>query len=264
MTEPHYSISTPENVDLHLELAGLGSRIWAAFIDMALLYLLILVLVVVLILVAVGVETFPLPPETKKVAYFTVTGIGLLLLFALQFGYYIVFEKSWKGQTPGKRFAQIRVIEANGQPVNLSSVIIRNLVRLVDVGFMMLGVVLMILDKKERRLGDMLGGTLVIREKQPSLAPSNLRIKASAPATSFVDAGQIKPDDYHLLVDFLKRRHQMQLSSRSRLAKEMMDYFKMKLNPEDAGENPEEFLEKVYLSYSAESAKVSNSQAALE
>lgn len=251
MNSPDYLISTPENVDLHLELAGLGSRLWAAFIDLALIYLGILIVALIGGFASGMIEAMSLPRETKNTLYLYIVGVCVLLIFCLQFGYYILFEKLWQGQTPGKRIAHIRVIEANGQPVNWGGVIIRNLIRIVDMGLLMIGVVLMIFDKHERRLGDMLGGTLVIHERQPELSPRLLNITAEPPPISFVDAGQITPDEYHLLVSFLRRRKTMYASSRFTLARELETYFRKKLNPEAKGESAENFLEKVYLAYSA-------------
>jgi len=262
MNRPDYSISTPENVDLHLELAGLGSRIWAAFIDMALIYLVLLLIVIVAIIGATIIAQSSLSPEMKGTIYTYMAGIAIFIVFAMQFGYFMVFEKVWKGQTPGKRIAQIRVIEANGQPANWPSVLIRNLLRFVDM-IAMIGVVFMVFDRNERRIGDLLGGTLVIRERQPELSARNLRLTAHAPDESVIDPGQIKPDEYHLLASFLRRRHAMDVSSRSVLARQLADYFRSKLAPENKGESAEILLEKIYLAYggSASSGSASNGPA---
>ena len=251
MNRPDYSISTPENVDLHLELAGLGNRIWAAFIDMTLIYLVIAVIIVIALIFSALLSQISVPTETKKVLFFCVIGATILVSFAFQFGYFIFFEKLWQGQTPGKRITQTRVIETNGQPVGWTAVIIRNLMRIVDVNLSALGIVVMIFDRNERRIGDFLGGTLVIRERQPELSARNLRLNTALPESTFVDSGQITPDEYHLLVSFLRRRQQLNPSSRALLAKQLSDYFFKKLMPENKGESSEIFLEKVYLAYSA-------------
>ncbi|MBX9572335.1 MAG: RDD family protein [Candidatus Obscuribacterales bacterium] len=251
MEKPDYLISTPENVDLHLELAGVGNRIWAAFIDVVLIYLSILFLVFVGAIVAAVIEQIIPTRDAKNQLFLYLIAALSLLSFAIYTCYFILFEKLWQGQTPGKRIAQIRVIEANGQPLNWAASIIRNLVRFVDMFVFMVGVVFMIFDKNERRLGDFLGGTLVIRERAPDLSQRNLRIQTEAPNASFVDAGQLNPDDYYLLVNFLRRRHQMNSQSRFTLAKQLEDYFRLKLSPESKGESAETFLEKVYLAYTA-------------
>lgn len=251
MPNPDYLISTPENVDLHLELAGIGSRIWAAFIDTVLSYLMMLLIILVAILIGLLVDRLELPHDTRTTIVYYEIAVTMLIVFCINFGYYICFEGLWQGQTPGKRLAHIRVIEANGQPVNWSSVWIRNLMRLIDEVLALVGVVVMILDKNERRLGDFAAGTLVIRERSAELTSSSLKIQATSVPPSFVDAGQITPDEYHLLLNFLRRRHTMASQSRFAVARQLEEYFRLKLNPENKGENAEDFLERLYLAYGA-------------
>ncbi|MBY0550491.1 MAG: RDD family protein [Candidatus Obscuribacterales bacterium] len=249
MNNPDYLISTPENVDLHIELAGLGSRIGAAFIDTLLSYSIMMMVILFAVLAGFVVERLDFPRDTKTVIDYYIIGITLLLVFCVNFGYFICFEGLWQGQTPGKKLAQIRVIEANGQPVNWPSVWIRNLMRLIDSGIAMIGLVSMLLDKNERRLGDFAAGTLVIRERPAELSARNLRVQVGDVPLSFVDAGQISPDEYHLLVSFLKRRHTMVKDSRGAVARQMEEYFRLKLNPETNADAPEDFLEKLYVAY---------------
>lgn len=251
MANPDYLISTPENVDLHLELAGVGSRIWANFVDSVLEFLLICLVGLIALLIVLLIAKTDMPHDTKAVLYSYVGGIALLLVFCIMVGYYICFEGLWQGQTPGKRLAHIRVIEANGQPVNWPAVWIRNLLRLIDSGLAVIGVLFMIFDKTERRLGDMAAGTLVIRERDAGLTVQNLRIQSGPVRASYVDAGQLTPDEYQLLTNFLQRRHRMDRQSRLAVGRQLDEYFRLRLNPENRGEAPEEFLEKVYLAYGA-------------
>src|SRR5947207_5780275 len=55
----------------------------------------------------------------------------IFLNFCLWWGYYALFEALWNGQTPGKRWAGIRVIKANGRPIHAFEAISRNLLRIV-------------------------------------------------------------------------------------------------------------------------------------
>lgn len=250
MNKPDYLISTPENVDLHLELAGLGNRIYAAFLDQLIIWILLLVTVFICIFAAVTIENVPADRDTKTIMYYYLVGFCLFAIFVINFGYYIYFEGAWQGQTPGKKFANIRVIEANGQPVTWASVFIRNLLRLVDQGLMFIGVLPMMIDKNERRFGDLAAGTLVVRERLQALTTTNLKITAANPSDSFVDIGQISPDEYQMLLTYLKRRQMMAAEERPKLAKKLADYFYEKLNVVAAeAEAPEQFLEKLYLAY---------------
>lgn len=248
MKEPDYLISTPENVDLHLELAGLGCRIWAAFIDTIILYLTLAVVAVTTVVSFIILENLNLPANTKTTIYYWILFLVIFLMAAIAVGYFIYFEGTWKGQTPGKRLIHIRVIEANGQPVSWSSVFIRNLLRVVDM-VAMIGVIFMIFNSHEKRIGDLAAGTLVIRERPTQLSTSNVKVKSTMPPSSFMDAGQISPDEYHLLVSFLKRRTTLNKDSRLDLAKQLSDFFRHKLSPDLENEPDEEILEKIYLVY---------------
>jgi uncharacterized RDD family membrane protein YckC len=242
MNKPDYLISTPENVDLHLELAGLGNRIMAGLVDRLLMGVGNLTIIGALVGGAVAFENTPLPTDSKTQVYYYLVGIGLLLLFILNFGYFIFFEGMWKGQTPGKRVAQIRVIEANGQPVGL--------MRIVDeLPGVYLGILPMLIDKNERRFGDLAAGTLVIRERLQSLSTSSLRIVGGPQAEALVDTGQISPDDYSLLVSFLKRRDTLTLAQRKEIASEMATHLRHKLAVSEDEDSPELFIEKLYVAY---------------
>ncbi len=250
MNKPDYLISTPENVDLHLELAGLGNRIMAALVDRSLIGAVTLVVVAACIGGAIAVDNSPLPADTKTLIYYYLVGIGLLLIFVINAGYFIFFEGTWRGQTPGKRVAQIRVIEANGQPVGWSSVFIRNLLRIVDeLPGIYLGIIPMMIDKNERRFGDLAAGTLVIRERLQSISTGNLQITSDSTVEPLVDTGQISPDEYGLLVNFLKRREILTTTKRQQLAADLADHFLQKLGMINQADSPEVFVEKLYIAY---------------
>jgi uncharacterized RDD family membrane protein YckC len=250
MTNPDYLISTPENVDLHLELAGMGNRIMAALVDRLLLGVVTLFIVIACVGGALAVDNMPLPTDTKTIVYYYLVGIGLLVLFVLNAGYFIFFEGMWHGQTPGKRVAQIRVIEANGQPVGWSSVFIRNLLRIVDeFPGVFLGILPMLIDKNERRFGDLAAGTLVIRERLQSLSTTGLRLTQGPAVEALVDTGQISPDEYGVLVSYLKRRESLTPNQRDQLGRSMAARFRDKLNVLEDGDTPEIFLEKLYVAY---------------
>lgn len=252
MKQPDYLISTPENVDLHLELAGVGNRLWAAFVDTMILYLIDLVIVIATAAACFGLETLKTGSgETAIITSLIVSGV-ILLIGLVTIGYFIYFEGTWQGQTPGKKLVRIRVVETNGQPVGWSSVFIRNLLRIVDM-LCLIGALFILFNKNERRIGDLAANTLVIREQQTDLSGRNLKINCTPPSASFMDSGRMSPDDYHLLTTFLKRRHTLSPAARTHLAKETGDFFRMKLNPEFQGESNEELLEKIYLAYTAQS-----------
>jgi uncharacterized RDD family membrane protein YckC len=258
MNKPDYLISTPENVDLHLELAGLGNRIMAALIDHLLLYTIILGVVLICVGAGFGIEYAPISQDVKTIVYWYLLGIGLFVVFVINFGYFIFFEGVWHGQTPGKRIAGIRVIEQNGHPVSWSSVWIRNILRVIDeLPGLYIGLLPMMADKNERRLGDFAAGTLVIKERLQALSATTLKIADDAPVDIFVDTGQISPEDYNLLLSFLKRRTMMRVGNRQHLASKLATHFKDKLGMQENTDPPELFVEKLFIAYQ-QRAKIEN------
>jgi uncharacterized RDD family membrane protein YckC len=257
MSKPDYLISTPENVDLHLELAGLGNRILASLIDTLLTWAILLLILLSLGLTLGLLEAAGLPEGTKTAIYYGVVAVGILLFLTILFGYYMYFEGTWQGQTPGKKVARIRVIEQSGQSVGWPSVIIRNLIRPVDMGVMLIGLISMVLDRNERRLGDLAAGTMVIRERHPSEGARELKLTATLDDRSFVDIGRMTPVDYDLLISFLGRRELLSHKERPAIAHKLADYFRDKLLETTSQDEPETFLEKLYLSYQARAEQAS-------
>ena len=151
-----------DNVRLDLPIAGIGSRTLAALFD----YLL---LVVVLTLWWLGgfllLRLFDLGAGW---------GMALLILgsFAVQWGYFAVLEIVMQGQTPGKGLLGLRVVSRHGGRPSVSALLVRNLLRSVDV---IVGLPWMAWDRRARRLGDLAGGTLVVHDRPP-LAGEELRL----------------------------------------------------------------------------------------
>ncbi len=257
MQSPDYSISTPENVDLHLELAGIGNRILATLIDTTNSMVIILLASLALFLLSFFVSQFHILPIPQNTIYMVAAMIAIFIAFFVNFGYNILFEGLWNGQTPGKKIAQIRVIEANGQPVGWAAVCIRNIVRVVDTGLLLIGLLVMLIDKNERRLGDLAAGTLVIRERKSDLTTSDIKLLYDAQSDATLDIGRITPEEYDLLARFLKRRASLSTTHRPVVAKQLETYFREKLaepvvaDEGNKNENTERFLEKVFLSYQA-------------
>jgi uncharacterized RDD family membrane protein YckC len=251
LPDTDYLISTPENVDLHLELAGLGNRILACFVDTLISYLVIILILAACAGSAYWVDEMSWPREARTLAYYYLGAVAILTTFVVIFGYFIFFEGTWQGQTPGKKFAGIRVIESNGQPVSWSSVIVRNLIRIVDTGLGLVGLVTIFADASERRLGDLAAGTIVIRERQAAKEDLTVTLTPDLTPNLYFDVGQITPDEYELLVSFLSRRPKFAPGKRPLLAHKLEEYFKQKIQT-TTDDPPEIFLEKIYLAYKAQ------------
>ena len=150
------SILGLDNIRLDLPVAGLGSRTLAAFLD----YLGMGALAALWVVLSLLVGALLAP---GWVAVFLLGG-----LFLIHWGYFAGLEIAMGGRTPGKRALQLRVVTAEGGTPGAGALLIRNLVRTIDL---VAGVPLMAIDPLSRRLGDRLGGTLVVHDHPPEAGP---------------------------------------------------------------------------------------------
>lgn len=141
-----------DNVRLELPIAGLGSRTLAASIDHFLLFLL------QVLWLAGGIVLLP------QVGMSTGWTFGILALgiFVLQWGYFAAFEIILGGQTPGKLAVGLRVVSRVGGRTTPAAILIRNFIRTFDI---LVGIPIMAIDRRARRLGDVIAGTLVVHHR---------------------------------------------------------------------------------------------------
>jgi hypothetical protein len=150
--------------------------------------------------------------------------------FLMYWGYYILFEIIWGGQSPGKRLLKLRVVRQDGTPSSAGQIVIRNIGRLVDIfpGFYAVGIITMFLNDQSRRLGDLAAGTLVVRESQgmslaqlsASSSEINLSDQARAEAAT-LPLNRLNREQLRLVQEFIQRRSAMSEPQRTRLAMEI-------------------------------------------
>ena len=233
-------IDTPEQIALELPLAGIGSRFLAMAIDTLIQFGLYLVAGIVFFLIlGLGASVLWYVPSTIGPA------LGIFVLFGIYWGYFAIFEIVWKGQTPGKRFAGIRVIKDSGRPINGFEAIGRNLMRAVDglPGIYGVGIVCMMLNKQSRRLGDFVAGTVVVHEK-PTEEVRPTWNTATEDGTASGGIGQVTAEELVLVETYLSRRFELDPDVRLRTAIQIADRIKAKtgLQPQ-AHQHVDDFLE---------------------
>ena len=162
-------IATPDHVSLEFELAGPGSRFSAYVIDFICNVLLIIAIIFVAYLSG-GVKLLRLLARSSggNASVSWVLAALVLIIFLINWGYYVFFEALGRGSTPGKNRMGIRVIRQDGLPIGLREAALRNLVRAADMlppPSYILGGLVMHFDAQGRRLGDMVAGTYVVVEK---------------------------------------------------------------------------------------------------
>lgn len=202
----HLEIETPEHVTLDYEIAGLGSRAAAALLDFLILGGLALAATLLLVLLArAGFSPGRLG-----------SAVLLMVGFGAWYGYFTFFEGLRNGQTPGKRALGLRVVADTGHPVSLGAAAVRNLLRLAD--FLpppyLVGAVLVALHPRAKRIGDMVAGTVVVRDR-----PEEPGARAGhAPAEVELAAPALTEDEFRLLAGFAARAGDLPSEARTRLA----------------------------------------------
>lgn len=244
--EDRMTIETPEGVVVEVALAGIGSRLTAAFLDG------LIQLVVLGALIWISFAAFPEPTSGEDLsAFLIIFAIVNLLLFIVLFSYHAVFEAFWSGRTPGKKAAGLRVVQVGGRPIDVKAALVRNLMRLVDIlpGMYGVAIVAILATGRNQRLGDLVAGTMVIREQTPAplSAPEPV---APMPGLETWDVSTVTTDELATVQRFLIRRRELSADARAQVAKRIADG----LRPKVAGApllRAEEFLEQLALAKSA-------------
>ena len=236
------TIETPEQTALDFVVAGIGSRFIAVAIDILIQTAVWFVVGMLGLFASLGLSIAW--PKTGM------WGVAVLILFffVMWFGYYAIFEIVWNGQSPGKRITKIRVIKDSGRPLTPAETIGRNLMRIVDwlPSFYAIGIVTMLLNKQNKRLGDLLVGALVVREATlADLRPVWQSIDDPFLATlPPMGATQLTAEESALIESFLQRRLELEPLVRFRMADHILRRLMPKLTiPADNALSPERLLE---------------------
>ncbi|MEH2064437.1 MAG: RDD family protein [Nostoc sp.] len=245
--------NTPESVELEFTLAGIGNRAWALLIDYH-----VLAVILVGFFTAWSIISVPLGDFWVDIFGTSVTlwlmAIAFLVSFIIYIGYFVFFETLWFGQTPGKRVAKIRVVRDDGRLIGLQQATLRALLRPFDET-LFIGAFLIILGRREKRLGDLVAGTIVIQAQTPT-ASATLTISDRAKVlheelVKTADLSPLMPDDFAVIREYLQRRGAMSLKARASLSLKLAEQVVAILNLEKLPEvvTPDVFLEAVYLGY---------------
>jgi uncharacterized RDD family membrane protein YckC len=238
---------TPEAVALEFRTANLGSRILAYLIDM----------VVVVAGIIVGLFAVALLGQASDVVVpdWVALTIVLVLLPAWWLGYFIAFETLWRGRTLGKAALGLRVVTKEGAPIRFRHAAVRGLLGLVD--FLIMGgffaVVFILFSRDNQRLGDMVAGTLVLRERSALAAPTPVSF-APPPGlehyTATLDPSGVGTEEYQAVRTFLLRAPSLSPGPRSALALQLASPLAARLRPPPpAGVSPELYLHCVAAAY---------------
>jgi len=257
-------LQTPESVELEFLLAGIGSRALALLIDYQALALAILLFLLIWSFVAgqlveLAIQIFGSGNDIEL--WFL--AITILVCFCIYVGYFVFFETLWQGQTPGKRWTKIRVIQDTGRTIGLQQAILRSLLRPFDEFFFFsVGAFMIMLGRQEKRLGDWVAGTIVVQEERPTAAATFATSESAQSLVNYLlqegDLSQLLPDDFAVIREYLQRRDAMAPTARTELSLKLAQQAKTLIVLESIPSSitAEQFLEAVYLAYQQQSDSV--------
>jgi uncharacterized RDD family membrane protein YckC len=193
-------VETPECVLFRYRMAGPTRRLTAYALD-----LLVRGGVMLIAVVALRASSLLSERDLEEAA----SGVMLVILFSLEWGYYVLFETLWDGRTPGKQALGLRVVKEEGHPIRFVDSVLRNLLRAADflpVAYA-LGFVVMASDRRFRRLGDRVAATMVVvEERRRVAAPLSMKPPPTADEIeSFAQRPRLSAVELEALELFLRR-----------------------------------------------------------
>ena len=243
------SIDTPELVAIEMPLAGIGSRFIAILIDNIIWFAAMFVISIALFMMLPAISAF------NKITAQWAVAIYLFLVFLFNWGYFTLFEAFWDGRTPGKRIAKIRVIQRSGRAIGLFESMARNFIRYIDQlpGFYAVGVISVFVTRQHQRLGDLVAGTLVVRDRQgeaPLWGATGARTFTAAvfasqtntpqqpigPAFSASGIAKLSASDLEVMEGFFSRRLGLMIETRAALAQRISSAIQTKTGIEITAE----------------------------
>jgi uncharacterized RDD family membrane protein YckC len=265
MTDETLVIETPEHVELHFALATIGNRFLACAIDHTLQIILFIATYIVARSLSDGLRSVERRIFGGQMEFsLWVVAALIVASFVIFFGYFIFFETVWSGQTPGKRWLKLRVIQEDGRPINFFAALTRNLIRFADMfvpPFYSVGIISVFASARAKRLGDFVANTVVVKERA-SEAPKfdevfeseviDSAMRRVAPPVEFQgDVRVLGLSEIMTVENFLRRRYDIPEHPRLWLAWRIAIPLLEKMRPhyDPANFNYEGFLEELVSRY---------------
>jgi uncharacterized RDD family membrane protein YckC len=207
-------IVTPEAVVLDLETAGVASRVFAGLIDF-------LIQAVIMFVGVMLITVVTLASGSSVVLALSLLSAGVLM------GYPLISETVMRGRTIGKRALGLRAVTVEGAPIRLRHALLRMMGGLVDRYLPPLGVTGMLFvlgTARHQRVGDLLAGTIVIRD--PDRTPLPVAVWFPVPAgfeafAATIDPTAMSDEQYTVIRSFLMRNRELSPDARLSVAADL-------------------------------------------
>jgi uncharacterized RDD family membrane protein YckC len=244
---PVHALFSPEGVRLDLAIAGPAPRMLAYGVDLLIIIVLLLFLFLTLPFGSSLSHWFasffhhaadkirqaaPSGGTPVQIVSGVVVAVILLAQFAVESGYFILWEMLTGGRSPGKALLGLRVVQRSGLPIELGNSMVRNVFRIVDMlpASYVVGLISILLSPGCERLGDHVAGTVVIRLDRPPAAPE---IQAAANPESLLltreQLARIGSRELRLIRGTLRRLSTIPEDRREALLAEVTDSLRRRL-----------------------------------
>ena len=153
------TITTTQNVSINFTAASVGERLLGQILDF-------LVIIAYSIVVSYVLDYSGLERYINSLDYWSGRAIYIIIYIPVFF-YTLIQESIWEGRTIGKKIMKTKVIKIDGYQASFADYLVRWLFRLVEVipPLSFVGLIAIIFNGKNQRIGDMGAGTAVISLK---------------------------------------------------------------------------------------------------
>lgn len=226
LADRQVDVETPEHVAIGYELADLGSRFTAMLLDW---------LLIILGQLGIWIGVFALARIFGFENPVTGLGLGITIFagFVLMWGYFVFFEGLRDGQTPGKRWMGIRVVHDGGFPVTVRAAAVRNLIRMVidfqPMPSWAVGGLSMMLHPQTKRIGDLVAGTVVVRDRTGQPIPEESARTQAEP----LGPPRMTDEEFAAVQMYASRREALEGPVRAELSRKLLARVERHF-PEDA------------------------------
>ncbi|HEX3047170.1 MAG TPA: RDD family protein [Bacillota bacterium] len=244
-------IETPEKIRFSYHIAEIGTRIAAWMMDFLIQTLVLLMIILALVFSGYSSWTQLEEGLTNLTAAFF-----MIMIFLVRWFYFVLFEVIMEGQSPGKKMMRIRVIRDNGDSLDFETIVLRNFLRAVD-GFPvvpLIGGFVALIDSQNRRLGDIIAGTIVVNEIQYKLTIPDFQVHFThLPEPAYGNEPDYLPvkqklteNELYIIRRFLNEYHKLPEAKQQAIADQLANQVQKRLGLEDRITDSLQFLERIY------------------
>jgi uncharacterized RDD family membrane protein YckC len=245
-------VTTADNVGISFRVAGVATRLTAALLD--LLVLGCLLLMVSLLVIAIAAAATGNSSQSNTLIVFSLLDALLAAAWVLTaILYFTISEAVSGGRTLGKAAMGLRVIRVDGGTASIGAYFLRSVAYIVDI--FGVGAILMFFHPQSRRLGDLLAGTVVVRERTPvtlltATAPAPVYLRTHDPGPGIDGLTHLGEHELSAVRTFLSRpwlRPDQRADLAGRLAVRLLDRMELPPNAPERMWPPELFLERLFM-----------------